>query len=240
MPRLVHPAAPFAAVFASVALIAAGVGGSPAPAPTITAAAAKPAPTSRPLTADSVVYLVHAHNNSLSTYRAHARLDVRQLNFPYLHPVIDGDQYYTAPGFIVVDFHNPPFYLKGINKVEGAALSAPRWRHCYDISLKSADPYMLHLVPKIRGEVAFLDVVVGKTGTIDRIDWNYHNEGDHITLQQTYSEVSGHMVVTQQQSDITLRHIRARGNASFDSFQFGVPVPTPTPTPTNPLHQCDN
>ncbi|MBC5824433.1 MAG: hypothetical protein GIW99_10805 [Candidatus Eremiobacteraeota bacterium] len=189
----------------------------------------------------SVISLVVHRESSISSYRAHARLDVRQLNFPYLHPVLNGTENYSRPGFTVFDFPHVPSYLKGITKVEGAVYAANRWQRCYDISLtKLPDAYVLHMTPKIRGEVSDIDVTVGRAGQIHHMDWYYHNQGDHISLDQYYGIVLGYSVVTLQQSQITLRHIRAQANGTFDGFEFDVPVPTPTPTPSDPLHQCDN
>jgi hypothetical protein len=86
-----------------------------------------------------------------------------------------------------------------------------------------------------------MDGVVDRNdGTVHHIGWIYHNEGDHVALDQFYGLVSGYKVVTLQQSTIQLHHIHAIGNGSFDSFQFNVAVPTPTPTPSDPLHACDN
>lgn len=189
----------------------------------------------------SVISLVVHRNSDISSYQAHARLDVRQLNFPYLHPVLNGTEYYSRPGFTVFDFPHVPSYLKGITKVEGAVYAANRWERCYDISLtKLPDAYALHMTPKVRGEVSGIDVTVGHAGQIHHMDWYYRNPGDHISLDQYYGIVLGYSVVTVQQSQITLHHIRAAANGSFDNFTFNAAVPTPTPTPADPLHQCDN
>ena len=190
----------------------------------------------------SVVSLIVHRNSSLSTYKAHVRIDLRQLNFPYLHPVLDGTEYYSGPGFTVFDFPHSPAYLKGITRVEGAVYEANRWQRCYDIALtKLPEAFVLHMTPKLRGEVSGIDVTVAKnSGEIRHMDWYYHNAGDHIELSQYFSTVLGYDVVTLQQSQVTLHHIRATATASFDNFQFAVPVPAPTPTPSDPLHQCDN
>lgn len=190
----------------------------------------------------AIVSRVLHRNPGLNSYAAHARLDVKQVNFPYLHPVLEGMQYYSSPGFTVFDFPHTPGYLKGITKVESAAYSANRWQHCYDISVADKGSlYVLHMVPKIRGEVSDVYVAVAKSdAALSQVDWYYHNPGDHVVLTQTYSTVNGYSVVTAQQSEIALHHIRAKGASSFYGFQYNVPVPTPTPTPADPLHQCDN
>lgn len=191
---------------------------------------------------DAIVERLLHRNPGLNSYSAHARLDIHQVNFPYLHPVLEGTQYYNSPGFTVFDFPHSPSYLKGITKVESAAYSANRWLHCYDITVADKpDQYVLHMVPKIRGEVSDVYVTVVKSGDeMAQFDWFYHNPGDHVSLTQTYSNVNGYSVVTGQESEITLHHIRAKGSSSFYGFQYNLPVPTPTPTPSDPLHQCDN
>jgi hypothetical protein len=209
----------------------------------LAAAAQTPPPSNPPsrTTAEAVVDLILHHQPQLHSYAAHAVLDIQQVNFPYLHPILDGQVYYQAPGYTVYNFPNTPSYLQGITRAEGAMGMATRWMHCYDITVHSMpDAYQMHMVPKIRGEVAALDVTVRPNGDLQHFVWSYHDPNDTISLTQIYRKVDGYDVVTAQQSDITRHHIRAKLTGTFDSFQYNVPVPTPTPTPSNPLHQCDN
>lgn len=207
--------------------------------PKVAASAASPSPAPGPAT---VIGLILRDNPGLDSYKAHAHLDIRQVNFPWLHPVLDGSQYYTKPGYVIYDFPHTPGYLKGITKVTGSVGLANRWERCYNISVSSdKEVYNLKMTPKIRGEVREMDVVVDRNdGTVHHIDWWYQDPGDHVTLDQFYGFVSGYKVVTLQQSTIQLHHIHAIGNQTFDSFQFNVPVPAPTATPSDPLHACDN
>jgi hypothetical protein len=197
--------------------------------------------TSAPSAAD-VIALILRGNPGLDSYEAAAHLDIRQTNFPWLHPVLDGFQYYSRPGYTMYDFPHTPSYLKGITKVEGSVGAASRWLRCYDISVSTiggAD--ILKMTPKIRGEVKEMDVLINaRNGTIHHIDWFYWNAGDHVTLDQYFGFESGWEVVTLQQSTFQIHHIHAIGNATFTGFTFNVPVPTPTPTPSDPLHACDN
>ena len=201
-----------------------------------------PSPSSSDASPQGVIDLILHDNPGLNSYKAHAHLDIRQVNFPWLHPILDGSQFYNKPGYTTYDFPHTPAYLKGITKVEGAVGLANRWMHCYDISVsQSGDAYNMKMTPKIRGEVREMDVVVDRNdGTIHHIDWYYWNPGDHVALDQYYGIESGYRVVKMQQSTFDLHHIRAIGNGSFDNFEFNVPVPTPTPTPSDPLHSCDN
>ena len=201
-----------------------------------------PSPTADDPTPQSVIALILRGNSGVQSYKAHAHLDIRQVNFPWLHPILDGSQYYSQPGYTIYDFPHAPSYLKGITKVEGSVGLANRWMHCYNISV-SADhaAFNMKMTPKIRGEVKEMDVLVDRNdGTIHHIDWYYWNTGDHVALDQYYSIISGYRVVTLQQSTFDIHHIRAIGNGSFDTFEFNVAVPTPTPTPSDPLHACDN
>lgn len=204
-------------------------------APTATASATKDP------SLDSIIATVVGREPSMTSYAARAVLDIRQTNFPYLHPVLNGMQYYSRPGLTIVDLQHVPWYLNGITKIEGATLDANRWPHCYTISVETKDPgYLLHMVRKIRGEVDHIDVTIAQSGEIPHIEWFYHNAGDHVVLDQRYQTVNGYRVVTKQMSQITLHHIHALGTSSFSDFNFNLPVPTPTPTPTEPLRQCDN
>jgi len=202
---------------------------------------ARPAGSASP-DVNGVVDLVLNRNAGLRSYQAHAVLDVRQVSFPFLHPVLDGHLYYTSPGYAVYDFPHTPSYMQGITKVEGAVGMASRWRHCYNITLEvQPNAYLLHMVPKIRGEVAQMDVTVDKkSGNPTLFNWTYHDNTDNVRLAQTFAMVNGYDVVTSQQADFDKHHIRATGIGTFDQFRYNVPVPTPTPTPIAPLHQCDN
>jgi hypothetical protein len=190
---------------------------------------------------DAIIATVVGREPTMVSYAAHAVLDIRQTNFPYLHPVLNGMQYYSRPGLTIVDLEHVPWYLNGITKIEGATLDANRWPHCYSIAVESKNPgYLLHMVRKIRGEVDHIDVTIAPSGEIPHIEWFYHNAGDHVVLDQLYQSVNGYRVVTKQVSQITLHHIHALGTSSFTDFNFNLPVPTPTPTPSEPLRQCDN
>jgi hypothetical protein len=208
------------------------------------AMAAKTVPTASPAkdpSLEAIIATVVGREPSMTSYAARAVLDIRQTNFPYLHPVLNGMQYYSRPGLTIVDLQHVPWYLNGITKIEGATLDAGRWPHCYTISVESREPgYLLHMVRKIRGEVDYIDVTVASSGEIPHIEWFYHNTGDHVVLDQLYEKVDGYRVVTKQMSQITLHHIHALGTSNFSDFNFNLPVPTPTPTPAAPLRQCDN
>lgn len=190
----------------------------------------------------SIIDLILNRNPGLKSYKATAHLDLRQVSFPYLHPVLDGHAYVLAPGYTTFDYPHTPFYLKGITKFQGAFGDASRWSRCYDIEFaEKPDAYALHMVPKIQGEITFIDVLLGHDGSINHVEWHYRdNPNDRLVLTQTYSTVDGHSIVTSQSSDVTLHHIRARGTQTFSNFEFNVPVPTPSPTPADPAHACDN
>ncbi|MBV8281611.1 MAG: hypothetical protein JO347_06045 [Candidatus Eremiobacteraeota bacterium] len=190
----------------------------------------------------SVIDTVVGRNPGLKSYVARAHLDLRQVTFPYLHPVLDGHAYVSAPGYTTFDYPHTPFYLKGLTKFQGAFGDATRWQRCYDITLTAnGDSYALHMVPKVEGEITAVDVRVGLDGAINRVEWRYReNPKDYIALTQTYSNVMGHNIVTSQATEVTLHHIRALGTQTFSAFQFNVPVPTPSPTPSDPAHACDN
>jgi len=225
-------------------ILAIGFAGLAQPAPSASNGGSSPPKvqaTSSP-TVDDVIDMILNRNPGLQSYEAHARLDVRQLNFPWLNPVLEGKVYYNKPGYEVYDFPHTPSYLKGITKVEGAVGLASRWRHCYNITLEvRPDTYVLHMVPKILGEVAQMDVSIDKKSGEERFfNWSYHRQADSVQLWQTYSNVGGYDVVTAQAADVTKHSIRAKATGTFDTFHFNVPAPTPTPTPSDPLHQCDN
>src|ERR1700680_3553663 len=100
----------FATAFVA-ALLASAMAAKTAPTP---AASAKKEPT-----LDAIIASVVGREPSMTSYAAHAVLDIRQTNFPYLHPVLNGMQYYSRPGLTIVDLQHVPWYLNGITKIEG-------------------------------------------------------------------------------------------------------------------------
>jgi hypothetical protein len=236
------PQALAAATTACLVLVAVGLVGFAAASTASNVRPKSTAAVAQTGSVDSIIDLVLRRNPDIRSYEAHAILDIRQVNFPYLHPVLDGHVYYTSPGYSVYDFPHTPGYLKGITRLEGSMGMASRWRQCYNITVeRQPEAYILHMVPKILGEVSKMDVTVNKkSGDLEHFDWWYHDSDDNISLTQYYSMMDGYDVVTLQESDITRHHIRAKARGTFDSFQYNVPVPTPTPTPSDPLHQCDN
>jgi hypothetical protein len=132
------------------AAASAGASNSSSPSPSA-------APSAVPVA--GIIQLITHRNAGLSSYQAHVLLDIRQLNFPWLHPTLEGIEYYANSGFTSVDFPHTPAYLKGITKVEGTVFSAHKWEHCYNISVTALpEAYVLHMEPKIRGEVSSVDV----------------------------------------------------------------------------------
>jgi len=200
---------------------------------------AAPPAAAATMTADKVIALILSRNPAMRSYRAHAHLDVRQLNFPYLHPILDGTEYYTSPGLVVSDFPHVPFYLKSVNLAQTGAYAASRFRDCYDIKLRMEnDAYVLHMVPKANGRVSSVDVRVSEAGAIEHMEWHYTHSRDRIALDMSYSDIGDFNVITFEQSTIRVSHIAALANSTFDQFEFNVPVPTPTPAP--PGHECDS
>lgn len=193
-----------------------------------------------PATAQQVVALILSRNPKLRTYRAVAHLDIKQLNFPYLHPQFGGVEYYTSPGFVVSNFPHVPFYLRSVNFEQTGAYAATRFLECYNISTSAAsDDYLLHMVPKQNGRVAYVEVRVSRAdGAIRHMEWFYNKSRDHIAFDMDYSIVGGFQVITSQRSTIRMSHIVAVATSTFDDFQFNVPVPTPTPAA--PGHECDS
>src|SRR5215467_2235890 len=98
------PAAIVAALVLTTAM-AVGAACQTTPAPSSSSASGDPAP-------QTVIDLILHDNPGLDSYKAHAHLDIRQVNFPWLHPILDGSQFFSKPGFTTYDFPHTPAYLK--------------------------------------------------------------------------------------------------------------------------------
>lgn len=196
-----------------------------------TAFASAAAQTESPGDVDAIVSRIQARNPSLQSFQARVRVNIRQTNFPWLAPKLDGTAYFKRPDNYEVVFDRVPSYAKGINKLFGNVTDPSSWRADSNIAYDGIQKidgrqfYVLRLTKKIysdqlKDSYAYVDTA---TYQVARMEFHYANGGD-ITMTQVYRNQGPFNVLSSQHAEIHIPHIRAVADASFGVYQTNVAV----------------
>lgn len=169
-----------------------------------------------------------AVSQSVKSYTASVHADIAMHTFPYLSPSLDGTYYHKEPSHNKIVFTSGlPFIAKQFSKVYPEVESPSRWSEIYYISPENdADGYTtLKLVPKKHGRIDHIDAKIeDKSAQIVSLRWNY-NDGGYATLDQTYGEVEGHALVTEQTGHFEVPHYTADLKSTFSNFKINADIP---------------
>ena len=166
-------------------------------------------------------------NPNLKSYVAAVRADVNLHAFLSLSPTLEGTYYHKEPDKDKLVFTSGlPTIAKQFSKVYPHMDSPSNWNTVYDVSLESDQDgsTTFKLVPRKHGRVDHVDVKVDdKLATITRMRWTY-NDGGYAQLDQTYTEVNGNYLVTQQTGHVDTPHYSADLKSEFTNFKLNVPI----------------
>jgi hypothetical protein len=200
-----------AAVFALCAMLASALDPAAAQAPTVIEI------INRMVAADTV-----------RSYTANVHADIAMHSFPFLSPSLDGMYYHKEPNKNKIVFTSGlPFIAKQFSKVYPELESPSNWLQKYYVSVESQDSQyaMLKLVPRKHGRIDHIDAKVSdNTGDLVQLRWNY-NDGGYATLDQTYSVIEGHRLVTQQSGHFEVPHYDADLKSTFSAFKINADIP---------------
>lgn len=193
----------------------------------VTAAAAGAPAQSQDATAP-LLQRMTAAASSVKSYTASVHADVAMHSFPFLSPSLDGTYYHKEPSKNKIIFTSGlPFIAKQFSKVYPEVESPSRWTEIYYVSSEgtSGDFTTLKLVPRKHGRIDHIDAKVDdKTAEVVSLRWNY-NDGGYATLDQTYGDVDGHMLVTQQSGHFEVPHYNADLKSTFTNFKIDAQIP---------------
>lgn len=165
---------------------------------------------------------------SVKSYTADVHADVAMHTFPYLSPSLDGTYYHKEPSKNKIIFTSGlPFIAKQFSKVYPEVPSPSEWNNVYVISTENtgANDTTLKLVPRKHGRIDHIDAKIdNKTAEVISLRWNY-NDGGYATLDQSYSDVSGHLLVTQQSGHFEVPHWNADLKSTFSNFKIDAQIP---------------
>lgn len=166
--------------------------------------------------------------DTVRSYTANVHADIAMHSFPFLSPSLDGTYYHKEPSKNKIIFTSGlPFIAKQFSKVYPEVESPSNWLQKYDVSVEGQDTdyTTLKLVPKKHGRIDHIDAKIAD-GTADLVElrWNY-NDGGYATLDQTYSVIQGHRLVTQQTGHFEVPHYNADLKSTFTAFKINAAIP---------------
>jgi hypothetical protein len=164
-----------------------------------------------------------ATSKNASNYTAHVHADVVMRTFPFLAPSLDGTYYHTASGADKVVFTSGvPIAAEQFSQLYPQIPEPAAWSATYTVFVerRSKGETVLGLVPHQAARVQRIDVTVDDgSGEIAAYRWQYSD--GYATLAQTYGNVAGHDVVTQQSGHLEIPGYTADMTAAFSGFRFG-------------------
>ncbi|HTJ27098.1 MAG TPA: STAS domain-containing protein [Candidatus Limnocylindria bacterium] len=193
--------------------------------------AASAEPTAGPTT-DPVALLARVieRNPTLSSYQGRMRVDVAMSSFPFLHEHLQGTTYYKKPSNYEIVFDRVPSYARGFEKLFSDIGDPTNWPRRFTISYEGQRLFHQHvdaqlrMVQKVRGMIDHETVLVDPlAGTIDEIRYDYYN-GGHITMTQTFTDVGGYTMISGQEVEIQIPHVRAVAHGEYSDYQTNVAI----------------
>ncbi|TAM86493.1 hypothetical protein EPN42_13205 [bacterium] len=192
---------------------------TPSPSPSAQA-------TATPLTSQEMLSPLLAKmsmvNPDLRTYEASIKVQVTMHTFPFLNPTLTGRVYWSRPDRSAVVFDTLPVLANQFKKVYPRIEAPSQWTMLYFVSLVSPDH--VRLVPRKHGRIDHLDVAVNADGTVASMHW-FYNDGGDVDLHQTFSLVSGRLLVTAQHGTVDLPSYKGAIEAAFSGYKLNVKIP---------------
>lgn len=166
--------------------------------------------------------------DTIHSYTASVHADIAMHSFPFLSPSLDGTYYHKEPSKNKIVFTSGlPFIAKQFSKVYPEVESPANWLSTYDVSLEGQDAQYttLKLVPRKHGRIDHIDAKIqNSTADLVELRWNY-DDGGYATLNQTYSVVEGHRLVTAQTGHFEAPHYDADVKSTFTAFHINANIP---------------
>jgi hypothetical protein len=167
-------------------------------------------------------------SQAVQSYTASVHADIAMHSFPFLSPSLDGTYYHKEPSRNKIVFTSGlPFIAKEFSKVYPQVESPSRWDDVYVVSMESDDSgyTTFKLVPRKHGRIDHIDAKVDdRTAEVMSLRWNY-NDGGYATLDQIYTAVEGHLLVTAQSGHFEVPHYNADMKSTFSDFKLNAAIP---------------
>lgn len=167
-------------------------------------------------------------NPSLSSYQGRLHVDLRMKSFPFYRTKLDASTYYKRPSNYEVVFDHVPSLAKGFDKMFTDIGDPSSWERRFAITYTGEADYEgrkdieLRLVQRVRGMIDHETVLIDpEAWTIDSIRYDYYN-GGHITMTQTFREVGGYSMVSEQHAEISIPYAKAVAHGTYSDYKTNV------------------
>jgi hypothetical protein len=184
----------------------------------------------RPTDPSEIIARVVERNPSLTSYQGRLHVDLRMTSFPFYQTALDGTTYYKRPSNYEVVFDKVPRLAKGFDKMFTDIGDASNWEKRFVVTYRGESDFNgrkeleLRLVQRVRGMIDHETVLIDPAAwTIDSIRYDYYN-GGHITMTQTFREVGGYLMPSEQNAEIAIPYARAVVHGSYSGYRTNVAV----------------
>lgn len=169
-----------------------------------------------------------AVNAGVQTYTATLHADVRLESFPFLQTQIVGTIYRREPDreHVVITSGLPGVAQQFGNLYPNIA-SPVRWTALFGVTATGERHGVMHLrlVPKVNGNVAWIDANVNEsTALVTLLRWNYRNGGT-AEMTQRYAKIGDAELPVAQEGHIHEPGYVADIEATIDQYRVNVPLP---------------
>ncbi len=203
---------------ASFAVVVALIG-----APTVAA-------TEHPTDPAAILAQVEQRNPNLSSYRGRMHVDLRMTSFPFIMQHLDGTTYFKRPSNYEVVFDKVPPLAKGFDKMFADVGDPASWEKRFVVTYEGEHDFngrkdlQLRLVQRVRGMIDHETVLVDPNAwTIDSIRYDYYN-GGHITMNQTFREIGGYLMLAEQNAEIAIPYAKAVAHGTYSDYKTNVAI----------------
>ena len=178
----------------------------------------------------TIIARVVERNPNLSSYQSRMHVDLRMTSFPFLREHLDGTTYFKRPANYEVVFDRVPPLAKGFDHMFADVGDASNWLKRFYVTyigehqFDAHDDIELRMVQRVRGMIDHETVLVDPaTWTVDSLRYDYYN-GGHITMTQTFREIGGYSVVSEQHAEIAIPYARAVATGSYTDYKTNVAI----------------
>ena len=179
---------------------------------------------------NAIISKVVERNPNLSTYQSRMHVDLRMTSFPFLREHLDGTTYFKRPANYEVVFDRVPPLAKGFDHLFSDIGDASNWPKRFVVTyvgeraFENHQDIELRMVQRVRGMIDHETVLVDSAlWTVDSIRYDYYN-GGHITMTQTFRDVGGYSVVSEQHAEIAIPYAKAVATGSYSDYKTNVAI----------------
>lgn len=178
----------------------------------------------------AILAQVEQRNPNLSTYRGRMHVDLHLTTFPFITQHLDGTTYFKRPSNYEVVFDRVPPLAKGFDKMFADVGDPADWERRFVITYEGEKEFAgrkdleLRLVQRVRGMIDHETVLVDPAQwTIDSIRYDYYN-GGHITMNQTFREMGGYLMLAEQNAEIAIPYAKASAHGTYSEYKTNVAI----------------